>query len=222
MSRSRAGWIVASLLFGGVHSSLANPTAIVQDFESGSLDGWTFTDAKAFRIGEGDRGKCLELFQKAKYNPKVRSPLGLAILEAPVVSDFVLDVRLRSTVKDYGHRDLCIVFGYQDPEHFYYVHLGKKADPHSNSIFLVDGAPRVSIAKTTSKGTDWTDGWHNVRVRRDSSTGEIEVYFDNMEKPVMTAVDRKLTQGKIGLGSFDDLGMFDDLTLEGKVVDEGK
>lgn len=194
----------------------------VQDFESASLDGWMLTDPEAFRIGDGDRGKCLELFQKAKYDPKERSPLGLAILEAPVVSDFVLDVRLRSTVKDYGHRDLCIVFGYQDPEHFYYVHLGKKADPHSNSIFLVDGSPRVSIAATTSKGTDWTDGWHKVRVRRDSSTGEIEVYFDDLEKPVMTAVNRKLTQGKIGLGSFDDLGMFDDLKLEGTVVDEGK
>lgn len=215
-------WCATCLLVSLCRAALSGSPVVVEDFESGKLDRWTFTDPKAFRISEGDRGKCLELFRKPDYSPKVRSPLGLAILNEPVLSDFVLNVRLRSTVKDYGHRDLCVVFGYQDPEHFYYVHFGKKADPHSNSIFLVNGAPRVSIAQTTSKGTNWTDGWHGVRVRREAASGRIEVYFDDMEKPVMTAVDRTLLTGRIGMGSFDDLGMFDELTVETMVLDQGK
>jgi hypothetical protein len=63
------------------------------------------------------------------------------------LTDFVMDVDLRSTGRDYGHRDLCLFFGYQDPSHFYYVHLGKQADAAANSIFRVDGRPRVSIAE---------------------------------------------------------------------------
>lgn len=191
------------------------PIVFQTGFESGGLKGWTLSDPSAFRVGQGDSGKCLELFTPAKYTPKVRSPFGLAILDAPTVSDFRLDVRARSTVKDYGHRDMCVAFGYQDPEHFYYVHLGKKADPHSNSIFLVDDAPRISIAKETTVGTNWTDGWHHIRVVRDSTSGDISVYFDDMKKPVMKAVDTKFQKGKIALGSFDDTGMFDDIVLRG-------
>lgn len=192
------------------------PIVFQTDFESGGLKGWALTDPEAFRIGEGDSGKCLELFRPAKYAPKVRSPFGLAILDSPVVGDFQLDVRVRSTVKDYGHRDMCIAFGYVDPERFYYVHLGKKADPHSNSIFVVDAAPRVAVAHKTSTGTDWTDGWHRVRVVRELDSGDIRVYFDDMENPVMTANDKRFPRGKIALGSFDDTGMFDDLVLRGQ------
>ena len=192
------------------------PIVFQTGFESGGLQGWTLTDPKAFRIGEGDSGKCLELFQPAKYAPKVRSPFGLAILDAPIVGDFQLDVRVKSTVKDYGHRDMCIAFGYVDPEHFYYVHLGKKADPHSNSIFVVDAAPRVAVADKTSTGTDWTDGWHHVRIARDAEGGDIRVYFDDMENPVMTANDKRFPKGRIALGSFDDTGMFDDLVLRAR------
>ena len=64
---------------------------------------------------------------------------------------FVLDVKVRSTTRDYGHRDLCLFFGHQDPSHFYYVHLGKQADEHANSIFIVNGKPRVSIAESRTR-----------------------------------------------------------------------
>lgn len=183
------------------------------DFEGGETTGWTFTDPKAWRIGTDGDNKVLELFKGSKYQPKVRSPLNIALLDEPKVGDFVLEVRLKSTKPDYGHRDLCLFFGHQDPEHFYYVHLGKKADPHSNAIFLVNGSPRVSIAKTTTKGTPWTDDWHQVRLVRDVASGKIEVYFDDMTTPAMTATDTTLGEGKIGVGSFDDIGMFDDIEL---------
>ena len=60
----------------------------------------------------------------------------------------------------------CIVFGYQDPAHFYYVHLGKKADDHANQIFIVNGADRKKISLTSTSGTNWDDKWHTVRVVR--------------------------------------------------------
>ena len=63
---------------------------------------------------------------------------------------------MRSTQEVYGHQDLCLFFGYQDASHFYYVHLGREADAHANSIFLVNGEPRVSIAQKRTDGTNWS------------------------------------------------------------------
>ena len=133
-----------------------------------------------------------------------------------MVTDFVLDVQLRSTEKDYGHRSLCLFFGYQSPTRFYYVHFGKKADAHANSIFLVNEQPRVSIAKERTDGTEWDDHWHRARIRREIDSGRIEVFFDDMEKPVMWTVDHTFGHGRVGIGSFDDRGDFDIVRLWGK------
>lgn len=43
-------------------------------------------------------------------------------------------------------RDACLVFGYQDPSHFYYVHLGKQADDHANQVFIVNDAAQLKIS----------------------------------------------------------------------------
>jgi len=185
------------------------------DFEDGKLDDWQPTDANAWRIEDLDGGKVLSLFGRSKYRPKVRSPLNINLIKAVSASDFVLELKMLSTTKDYGHRDLCIFFGYQDPSHFYYVHIANKSDAHANSIFAVDGKPRVSIAKTRTGGTRWDDKWHTVRLVREVKTGKIEVYFDDMTKPIMTAVDSRFKWGKAGVGSFDDTGKFDDLKLWG-------
>jgi hypothetical protein len=140
------------------------------------------------------------------------------LLKDVVVGDFVLDARLRSTVRDYGHRDMCLFFGYQDPAHFYYVHFGKRTDDHANQIFIVNGAPREKISAKTTPGTPWDDAWHQVKVSRRAQSGTIDVYFDDLENPMMTAVDRSFVWGRVGLGAFDDLGNFDDLVLRGEIV----
>jgi hypothetical protein len=50
-------------------------------------------------------------------------------------------------------------------------------------------------------------------------TGEITVYFDNMDEPVMRAVDKTFVSGLVGVGTFDDTGRFDDLRIYGERVD---
>ncbi len=74
-------------------------------------------------------------------------------------------------------------------------------------------APRVSIAEERTDGTDWGDrgSWHTIRIVRETESGLIAVYFDDLEKPVMQAHDKSFTSGPIGLGSFDDRGNFDDV-----------
>ena len=194
------------------------PLAYQDDFERDEPSGWDFTDKAAWRITRVDEGhrRVLEQFRQSQYQPAVRSPLNLAVVQGHDLADFVMDVDVRSTGRDYGHRDLCLFFGYQDPSHFYYVHLGKQADAAANSIFRVDGKPRVSIAEKRTQGTPWTEGWHHVRIVRMVQDGLIQVYFDDMTTPVMSAHDRTFTHGRLGVGSFDDTGMFDGLRIRGK------
>lgn len=183
------------------------------DFEDGDAEGWEPTDAKAWKVTEDKGGKAYALFGKSDYKPKVRSPYNISLVKGLDLDDFVLEVKLRSTTGDYNHRDMCVFFNHQDPSNFYYVHFGLKSDDHSNSIFLVDDKPRVSIAKERPAGTRWSEDYHTIRIVRRSEAGSIEVYFDDMDKPAMTAEDRTFTGGTVGVGSFDDTGNADDVKI---------
>jgi hypothetical protein len=153
------------------------------DFAKGS-GRWEPTDPKAWKVIDTKEGKALSQFAQSKYKPKHRSPLNYALIKGVTVGDFVLSVKARSTGRDYGHRDLCLFFGYQGPDRFYYVHLAKEADDRANQVFLVNKADRKKISKTSKKGTKWTDGWHHLKLVRKVKDGTIEVYFDDMKTPL--------------------------------------
>ncbi len=203
----------------------ALPLLLKEDFEHG-FDRWSTTDPnpaepvwKIIATGR-DGNHALRVTGPSKYKPPHRSPHSIALLKDVVVTDFELTVRVQNTNSTAGpHRDLCIFWGYQDPSHFYYVHLGAKPDPHACQIFIVDGAPRTMITERQAKGTPWTDGWHTVKVVRRAEGGTMEVYFDDMREPYMTARDKTFTWGQVGIGTFDDHGNFDDMVLRGTLRD---
>jgi hypothetical protein len=200
------------------HARLANlPQLFSEQFDDGAAR-WEPTDARAWRVIDSRQGKAYSLFQQSDYKPPYRSPLNFALAKDAVVSDFVLEADVLSTIKDYAHRDMCIVFGYQDPAHFYYVHFGKKTDDHANQIFIVNNAARTKVSTQTTPGTPWDDEWHHVKVSRDVESGAIAIYFDDLQKPVMTAEDKVFTWGQVGLGSFDDVGDWDNVVLRGTKV----
>lgn len=194
------------------------PLVYSDNFEDGKADGWVPTDPKAWRVVKQGGNYVYNQFKRSKYKTPVRSPFNRSVVKDLKVGSFVFDVRLQSTHKDYGHRDLCLFFGYQDASHFYYVHFGKKADDHANQIFIVNEKPRTKISITSTKGTNWDDNWHHARIVRDVKSGKIEVYFDDMKKPVMTAKDKTFTWGTVGVGSFDDDGNFDHVLVYGDKV----
>lgn len=194
------------------------PLVFFENFDGESADRWEQSDPNAWKIISQDKNRVYSQFQQSKVETPVRSPFNRALVKDLIVGDLVLDVRLQSTIKDYDHRDMCLFFGFQDPAHLYYVHLGKKADDHANQIFIVNNEPRKKISTTSTAGTDWTDNWHHARVVRKVEPGTIEIYFDDMEKPVMTATDKTFTWGQVGIGTFDDTGNFDDVAVYGKKV----
>ncbi len=202
------------------------PVVLDEDFQH-RMDRWTTTDrGQTLRMwslesggGYGNENRVLRVSGESTYEPPHRSPRSIALLKDVVVEDFELTADVQSTNSEGGdHRDLCFFWGYQDPAHFYYVHLGAKPDPHSCQIFLVDDADRKKITEKASEGTPWTGDWHKVKVRHDVESGLMEVFFDDMQTPVMTARDKTFSWGRIGVGTFDDHGNFDNLKLRGHVV----
>jgi len=200
------------------------PLVHKDDFEKG-FAAWQPTDDAFWKLIElerdGKKTKSLRVTGKSKYQPPVRSPHSIAWLKDKYVSDFTLTVRAENTNhKAGGHRDLCLFWGRQDASHFYYVHFGAKADPHSCQVFIVDGKDRTKITVDEVKGTPWGEGreWHVLRVVRSVKDGTIQVFFDDMKKPHMTAKDKTFLWGQVGIGTFDDNGNFDDFELRGLVV----
>lgn len=190
------------------------PLVFQEDFEHG-LAHWEPTDAAAWKLVPGEGGQVLSLFQASQYRPPHRSPYNITLARDLYVGDFDLLVKVRSTSRVYDHQDLCLFFGYQDAAHFYYVHLGRKPDPHAHQIFVVNEAPRTMISTQTSDGIAWDDGWHEVKISRRVASGQIDVFFDDLTKPILRATDKTFPVGRVGLGSFDDVGEFDDLRLYG-------
>jgi len=185
-----------------------------------SLRDFRFTDPRAWRFARSNENSALELVTQSQYAPVVRSPVNIALLADKLFSDFVLEVNLIQTGKEYGHRDMCLFFGFQSPTNFYYTHIATAADDHAHNIFIVNNAPRTKIAKETTKGVHWGLGvWHKVRLERNAATGTIKVYFDDFTKPIMLAEDKTFASGQIGFGSFDDTGMVDNIRIWAPTVE---
>ena len=182
-----------------------------------SPDAWTFADPAAWTWAKEDGQSVLTLKQQQAYKPKVRSPFNLAWLKTTEWKSFTLTVEGQLTKFDAGNNDLCLAFAREDDTRFYYAHLGEKADAVHHQLHVVDHADRRAITATRTEGTPWQPGrWHRLKLVHDTATGMITVYFDDMEKPIITAQDKTLDHGWIGLGSFDDLGKFRNLQIQGE------
>jgi acetyl esterase/lipase len=224
MVSSESRWVVlVTILWLGI--VLCNPMSIAaqedviglpllvqEDFEK-DFSRWETTDAASWeRLDRGGNHSFGNNKRISNYQPKVRSPHNIALLRDVKVGDFTLVFKVRSTQDTGGHRDCCIFFGHQDSEHFYYIHLGAKPDPASGQVMIVNGEPRKPITEN-KKEVPWDDKWHTVKVVRNLASGSIEVYFDDMKTPHMTANDKTFSAGRIGIGSFDDMNEFDDIRL---------
>ena len=196
------------------------PLVFESDFEgSAHAAHFEFSDPQAWQISKNENNQALELFQQSNYEARVRSPFNIAMLKEVAVGSFVLEVDLKQTGREYGHRDMCLFFGMKDPTNFYYVHIASKADEHAHNIFIVNDEPRRKIGSKTTAGIDWGSGWNKIRIERNVESGLIKVYFNNMDEAIMEATDTHFDGGYIGFGSFDDTGMVDNIKLWGEKLE---
>jgi hypothetical protein len=139
----------------------------------------------------------------------IRRPSALAVLQSEPLVRATVQVEMRSTApEEVKNRDLEIIFGYESPRRFYYVHLAGITDANHNGIFLVDNKDRRRIDDGTAAPQLTDREWHRVRLERDGDSGRIEVFVDGSEQPALHATDTAIRAGRVGLGSFDDTGEF--------------
>ena len=197
-------------------SASSGPTLVFEDdFETDPFPRWEPATEAAWSWERTDRSRVFELVKNVPLTEAARAPFNRNLVRGVVVGDFQLDVDFRSTTRDYPNQSLCLFFGYRDPAHMYYVHFGRRTSDTSNQVFIVNGTDRTPISTKTTAGTPWDNAWHHARVVRDADSGEIEVFFDDMKTPVMTAVDATFASGQVGMGSFDDTGQFDNVVVRG-------
>jgi hypothetical protein len=194
----------------------ALPLLVRSDFETGSAAGWQPNDPDRWRVVPDGASMVYELEAPGEQG-SVRAPTSWSLWAGHDVSSFEFSGRLRChTDPATSARDMCVIFHFQDPTHFYYVHYAGSSDELHNIIGLVDGRDRVKI-NAEPAGTSvfrLTDReWHGFKVTCDARTGEIRAYLDDMTVPILTARDRTLGHGLVGVGSFDDTGAFADLAL---------
>lgn len=202
--------IPAFLILAACSASASGQTKPLQEREK-----WAFADEGAWEwAGEGAE-TVLSLKRQSDFKPKVRSPFNLAWFEGGDWGSFTLTAEVRLDLFNDGNNDVCIAFGKEGETKFYYAHLGEKADKVHLQLHLVNDADREKITAEGAETLPWEQGkWHQVKLVRDIEAGTITVWFDG--KQVLAAVDKTLGKGKIGLGSFDDLGSFRDLEITPK------
>jgi hypothetical protein len=161
-------------------------------------------------------GQTLVLEKAGVPGGPFRRPAALAILKSQPLTDLTFRAELRSTAPvDLAVRDVQLIVGYQSPSQFYYIHLSARTDAVHNGIFLVNNADRKRIDAPTSKPHLLDQAWHRVRLERNVATGSIAVFFDDIPAPILTASDKTLTWGRVGVGSFDEIGEFRNIEVTG-------
>ncbi|MDG4798212.1 PQQ-dependent sugar dehydrogenase [Micromonospora sp. WMMD1082] len=165
------------------------------------------------------------LAEEGVSRPGPRRPFEYAVVTAgPRWSSVQIEAQVRlDTPVEVSNRDVIIVFGWRSDTEFYYAHLSTDNTiyPH-NGIFKVDNADRERIDyqwNGRSRGADPAivdADWHRVRVVHLPATGEIAVYVDGRKDPLMTAKDSTFGSGRVGFGSFDNVGRLRHLTVTGK------
>ena len=168
---------------------------------------WQFEDPAAWEWqGEGE-ATTLVLKKPSQYKPKVRRPFNLAWFSEAEWGSFTLTCEARLDVFNKGNNDLCIAFAGVSDSEFYYAHLGETADGVHLQLHVVNQADRKAITTNRAKVLPWQPNhWHQIKLVRDASSGSIKVWFE--DQVVLEASDKTFGKGRIGLGSFDDLGAF--------------
>jgi hypothetical protein len=193
-----------------IGSVLSAQTVTAEFVDARGLSQWDIDGNGGWRMA----GNVLQLFTAGVPAGPIRKPAALAILKSAPVGNFTLDVELRSTAPiELDVRDVLLIFGYQSPTRFYYVHLSKRTDAVHNGVFLVNDADRKRLDAPTSVARLGDQAWHRVRLTRDATSGQILVFVDGDATPALSAKDTTLQTGRVGIGSFDETAEFRALTL---------
>jgi hypothetical protein len=173
---------------------------------------WTVPSLQDWQVAI-DQGKpMLRLLIGREPAPGPRRPSQFALLAMPLTKKVTLEADARPTKSS-----LIIVYAYRDSAHFDYVHFSVDTgvtQPVHNGVFHVYGGERVRISNTIGVAAfSATNRWYHVKLEWDGTSGNVQGFVDGQPIPALHAVDLSLTEGRVGIGSFDETGDFKDVRV---------
>ena len=181
---------------------------------------WKVPIASDWSVDRNDAGEVLRLLvPRPSTQPRRPSQYALAI--TPDFEEVTFEVEVKK--EPYSQRNrrtsLILVYAWRDENHFNYAHLSVdtgKQQPVHNGIFHVYGGDRVRISSTDGPAALTSEEWHKVRLVYSAKTGRVDVWVNGETSPSMRAIDWSLGAGKVGIGSFFDLGAFRNVRITGR------
>ncbi len=210
---SRAVWLAASL---ACVSFAAGDTIAVFGHR------WRVPVASDWRTVVEDGAETLELLVP-RPSTQPRRPIQYALAETPDFITVTLEAEVQREPESprQMHPSLILVYAWRDPDHFNYAHLSVDAAadvPVHNGIFHVAGGDRVRISGTEGPASLGGKGWQTVRLVYDGRSGKVQVHVDGKTSPSLQAVEPALGAGKVGIGSFFDMGRFRRVKITGEAA----
>lgn len=176
---------------------------------------WSVPNSAEWKVDTESGAPVLRLLVGHDPLPGPRRPFQFALADAPVFERVTVNADVRPR-----RRSLMIVFAYRDPAHFDYAHLSTDTaskQPVHNGVFHVYGGERVRISSVTGPAAFAAlDRWYHVVLVYDSKSGEVIVSVDGTPVPALHAFDLSLGAGKIGIGSFNEIGDFKNVKIAGQ------
>jgi len=191
----------------------ADPSFYIDAFDDGDADGWSPLTPSRWQVGN-ESGSLRYFINTTNYEPPNGARLGeLAVLAGKAWDDFIFECHAKSADAAASNEgaDLCLAFGYQDFDSYYYVNFNSGAG--LTQLFRThNGVNTVLATYNQSTFTDGDAAYHALRVERSGS--QLRAYFDGLE--VLSASDSFFGAGLVGLGSYNDAGYFDNIAVTKK------
>jgi hypothetical protein len=150
-----------------------------------------------------------------------RRPTQFAVAETPDYIKVTLEAEMKKepAALRNRHTSLMIAYAWRDANHFNYAHISfdsSETQAVHNGIFHVDGGDRVRISPRQGPGTLLEEKWYKVRLVYDGHRGDVTVWVDGQTSPSLHAVEPTFKAGRVGIGSFFDLGSFRNVRITGE------
>jgi len=180
---------------------------------------WSVPIAADWKVEQAGGVETLRLLVP-RPSTEPRRPTQFAVAQTPDYIRVTVEAEMKKEPAAARNRrtSLMIAYAWRDKDHFNYAHLSvdaAKEQPVHNGIFHVFGGDRVRISSNEGPATLTGEEWHKVRLVYDGKTGKVEVWVNGETSPSMQATETKLGAGKVGLGSFFDLGEFRNVRIQG-------
>jgi hypothetical protein len=132
-----------------------------------------------------------------------------SLIKGRSYENFIFNASVRSTdnLGSNPSADYDIIFGYQDPNNYYYMMFN--SNPMNSDLFKVVNGNREHVADSTDFAVP-DNNYHDVALERVGDS--VKVFFDGAL--VLDAMDSTFATGRVGIGSFNDASLWDDITVK--------